>query len=90
MTNHERGPRVKPVNPADFTLAGQTPVRRRILGKPRRLTPQQVLDLAEWSKARRALGNNKTKAAELGISEGALVNYLHRIHRGDFRGRGES
>ncbi len=89
MTNHERGPRVRSVNPREFTTAGQTPPRKKI-GKPRTLTPTQVLELAAWLKARRALGNNKSKAAELGVSTGTLGLYLTRIKRGDARGRGES
>lgn len=78
-----RGARLKPkpVDPAQFT--GATPVR----GKKRQLTHSQVLDLAEWVKARRALGNTVTKAAELGISKTSLVNYIARIRGGDLKGR---
>lgn len=86
--NYERGPKLKAIDPGEFTLAAHTPPRKP--RRPRALTSQQVHDLAAWMKARREIGNNKTKAAELGITTGTLANYLLRIRRGDLRGRGET
>jgi hypothetical protein len=79
--NFEAGPRIKPVNQAEFTIAAHTP-RRAKIGRPRKLTPTQVAELAAWDKAVRALGTNKTKAAELGVSTTTVVLYLREIRNG--------
>lgn len=44
----------------------------------RKLTPTQEVELLAWDKARKALGTYKTKAHDLGVTEGAITKFLCR------------
>ena len=52
-------------------------------GRKLKLSAEQQAELRAWWLRRRALGSNKTKAAELGISTAAITAYLGRFQKAE-------
>lgn len=57
------------------------PERKREIGPASVLTPMQEVEAWSWYCAKRFLGSKKTKAAQMGISEQALLSAIRHMLR---------
>jgi DNA-binding CsgD family transcriptional regulator len=53
--------------------------KRKVVGRPPKLTTEQIAELRSWAAAKKALLTTKQMAEKLGIHKHTIANYLEPL-----------